>query len=165
EYPAALAEALEQAGVGEQLEMARDARLALPEHLGELGHGPLPLSADGEQAQTAGIRRGAQAGQEGVEGFGGCRHLSTRVDQHMYILLYRHVNRNHSRWRDSGRYRQKKRRPRTTAQGGGGVFDRLALRGDGQGTGGRIAARTEEPAHHGVLDEAANLVWVKAQAD
>ena len=67
EHPAALAEALEQAGLGEQLEVARDARLALAEHLGELADGPLALAAEHQQAQAAGLGDGAQAGEQGVE--------------------------------------------------------------------------------------------------
>ena len=70
EHPAAFAKAFEQAGVGEQLEVPRDARLALPEHLRELRHGPLALGADREQTQATGIRGGAQTDQERVEGIG-----------------------------------------------------------------------------------------------
>jgi hypothetical protein len=39
------------------------------------------------------------------------------------------------------------------------------LRGNLQGTGDRIAARSEEPAHYGVFDQAANLVGIETQAD
>jgi hypothetical protein len=47
----------------------------------------------------------------------------------------------------------------------GGVFDRLALRGDFQRLGDRFAACAEEPAHDGIFDHATNLVRIKAEAD
>ena len=58
--------------------MARDPRLALAEHLGELGHGPFALAAEDQETQPAGLGGSAQAVQEGLEavvlvGHGGSR--------------------------------------------------------------------------------------------
>ena len=54
ERPGALAEALDQAGLDQQLEMARDARLRLAQDVGEVGDGQLGL---GQQRQDAQPRR------------------------------------------------------------------------------------------------------------
>ena len=73
EHPAALAEPVEQARLGQDLEMARDARLALPHDLDQLAHGPLALRADREQPQARRIAGGAEAVEQSVEG---CRFLA-----------------------------------------------------------------------------------------
>ena len=64
EHPAALAEAVEQAGLGQDLEVARDARLALAQHLDQLAHRPLALGADREQAQPRRVGSGPDPGQQ-----------------------------------------------------------------------------------------------------
>ena len=74
EHPAALAKALEQARIGQELEVARDPGLALAEHLGELADGPFALAAEHEQAQPARLGGGAQAAEQGVEAVGLLRH-------------------------------------------------------------------------------------------
>src|SRR5213082_2450933 len=50
EYPAAFLAALQHPGVGQDLEVARDARLALPEHLRKLPHRQLHPPQQGEDA-------------------------------------------------------------------------------------------------------------------
>ncbi len=47
----AVPKAFEQPGVAKLLEVLRDARLALREHLGQLGHRALAANAQGQQAQ------------------------------------------------------------------------------------------------------------------
>ena len=76
EHPAALAEAVEQAGLGQDLQVAGDARLALAQDLDELADGPLALRADREQAQARRVRGGADAVQQLVEGARLSEHAS-----------------------------------------------------------------------------------------
>ena len=65
ERPGALAEALDQPGLGQQLEMARDARLRLAQDLGEIGDGQFGL---GQQRQDAQARLLAGGLERRVEG-------------------------------------------------------------------------------------------------
>ena len=67
EHPASLLAPLEHPGVGEDLEMARDARLALPEHLRQLAHRQLHQPQQhhdaqpgrvGERLESIGERKG-----------------------------------------------------------------------------------------------------------
>ena len=57
ERPGALAEALDQPGLGQQLEMARDARLRLPQDLGEVGHRQFGLGRAARGCAGASPRR------------------------------------------------------------------------------------------------------------
>ena len=65
--PVLLAEPLQQAAIVEQLQVSRHARLALAEHLGQLGHGELAVREDGEQPQPGRLGYGAEVGQEAIE--------------------------------------------------------------------------------------------------
>ena len=67
EGPGALAEALDQAGFGQQLEMARDARLRLPQDVGEIGDGQLGLGQKRQHAQARLLARGLERSIEGIE--------------------------------------------------------------------------------------------------
>ena len=67
ERPGALAEALDQAGLDQELEMARDARLRLAQDLGQVGHGQLGLGQQHQHAQPRVLARGLERGVEGVE--------------------------------------------------------------------------------------------------
>jgi hypothetical protein len=62
--PASLAEAFHQAGVGEQLQVARDARLRLPQNLGQVGDRQLGF---GEERQHAQPRRFTGCLEHGME--------------------------------------------------------------------------------------------------
>ena len=57
ERPGALAEALDQAGLGQQPQMARDARLRLAQDVGEVGDGELGLGEQREDAQPRRLAR------------------------------------------------------------------------------------------------------------
>ena len=91
EHPRTLAKAVEQASLGQDLEVAGDARLALADDLHQLAHGPLALRADRQETQARGIRRGANPVQEGVER-GRClyhrsrRSMSTRGYLDIFIF-------------------------------------------------------------------------------
>ena len=61
EGPACLAEALDQPGFGEQLEVARDARLRLAKDLGEVGNRELGLGDERQEAQARVLGRGLEA--------------------------------------------------------------------------------------------------------
>ena len=52
ERPGALAEALDQPGLDQQLEMARDARLRLAQDVGEVGDGQFGLGQQRQDAQA-----------------------------------------------------------------------------------------------------------------
>ena len=67
ERPGALAEALDQAGFGQQLEMARDARLRLAQDLGEVGDRQLGLGQQRQDAQPRGLAGRLERGVEGIE--------------------------------------------------------------------------------------------------
>ena len=62
EYPRTFLAPLGQAGVAEDADVARDARLALPQHLGEFPHGQLHGAEQAHDAQPRRVRQGAQEG-------------------------------------------------------------------------------------------------------
>jgi hypothetical protein len=64
EHPAALRQPVEQPGIAELLEMARNPGLALAEDLGELADGELAMGAERHQAQARRLRRSPQAGKD-----------------------------------------------------------------------------------------------------
>ena len=64
EHPGAFPATLGQPGVAQDLDVARDARLALPEHLGQLAHRQLHV---GEQPHDAQPRRIGERAQGGFE--------------------------------------------------------------------------------------------------
>ena len=59
--------ALDQSGFGEQLEMARDARLRLAQDFGQVGDGEFGLGQQREDAQARGFRGRAQSGVDEFE--------------------------------------------------------------------------------------------------
>ena len=63
EHPAPLAEARDQPGLGHQLQMTADARLALAEDLGQVLDVQLAAGKQRQDAQARGLSRGAQAAQ------------------------------------------------------------------------------------------------------
>ena len=67
EGPGALAEALDQPGFGQQLEMPRDARLRLAQDVGEVGDGELGLGEQRQQPQAGVLAGGFQGGVEGLK--------------------------------------------------------------------------------------------------
>ena len=67
EGPGALAEALDQPGLGQQLEMARDARLRLAQDVGQVGDGQFGLGQQRQHAQARLLAGGLEGGVEGVE--------------------------------------------------------------------------------------------------
>ena len=67
ERPGALAKALDQPGFGQQLEMARDARLRLAQDVGEVGNGQFGLGQQRQDAQARLLTRRLEGGVEGVE--------------------------------------------------------------------------------------------------
>ena len=67
ERPGALAETLDQAGLGQQLEMARDARLRLAQDVGQVGDGQLGLGQQRQHAQARFLAGRLEGGVEGIE--------------------------------------------------------------------------------------------------
>ena len=65
--PGAFAETLDQPGLDQELEVARDARLRLPQNLGEIGHRQFGLAEQREDAQARLLAGGLEGGVEGVE--------------------------------------------------------------------------------------------------
>ena len=61
------AETLDQPGLGQELEMARDARLRLPQDVGEIGHGQFGLGQQREDAQPRLLACGLERRIEGIE--------------------------------------------------------------------------------------------------
>ena len=61
EHPASLAEARDQPGFSHQLQMTADARLALPQNLGEVLDVQLALGEQRKNAKPRGLSSGAQA--------------------------------------------------------------------------------------------------------
>ena len=121
EHPAALPEALEQPGLGQDPQVARDARLALPQDLDELAHRPLALRADRQQPQPRRVAGGTDAVEQRVKRAGHVALPSSlsdaacsRVD--MLISLYANVN-GFVRGRPT-------LRPRPSADAGGAVTRR-----------------------------------------
>src|SRR5262249_27951539 len=64
EGPGAFAEALDQTGLGQEPQMARDARLRLAQDVGELGDGQLGLRQERKDAQPCGLAGGLEGGVE-----------------------------------------------------------------------------------------------------
>jgi hypothetical protein len=60
EHPATFAPPLRQAGIAQDLHMARHTRLALPEHLRQFAHGQLHAGQKPHDTQTGGVCQGAQ---------------------------------------------------------------------------------------------------------
>ncbi len=91
ERPGAFAEALDQAGLGQELEMARDARLRLAQDVGEVGDRELGLGEQRQDAQPrrlAGRLEGAvEAGKWQMGRAEGIGPLPT-VKHHIKISLY-----------------------------------------------------------------------------
>ena len=67
ECPRPLAEALDKAGLGQELQVARNARLRLPQDVGEVGDGQLGLGQQRQHAQTCLLARRLERGIEGIE--------------------------------------------------------------------------------------------------
>ena len=67
ERPGAFAETLDQPSLHHQLEMARDARLRLPEDVGEIGDRQFGLADEGKDAQARLLARGFEGRVEGVK--------------------------------------------------------------------------------------------------
>jgi len=61
EHPASLAEAVDQPRLGQQLQMAADARLALAENLGQILDVEVAALKQRQQAQPGRVAAGAQA--------------------------------------------------------------------------------------------------------
>ena len=59
--------ALDQAGFGQQLQMARDARLRLAENRDEFADRQFGLGEQSEKAQPRGFAGGGQGGEDDVE--------------------------------------------------------------------------------------------------
>ena len=77
EHPAALAKPVEQPRLAEQLQMARDAGLALPEDLRQLADRELAAGAQHQEAQPRRFGHRAQRGEQFAHrcaGFGIVRH-------------------------------------------------------------------------------------------
>ena len=62
-----LAEPDQEAGVAQELEMSRDARLALRQHLADLAYSQLPFRTHGENSQARRLGGGAEASDGLVE--------------------------------------------------------------------------------------------------
>ena len=80
ENPFAVAKTVQQSGVTEVFELLRNARLALSENAGQLGHTAFSLPALSDQAQS---RRFAERFQTQHQG------LSRRFHKYIRILLYK----------------------------------------------------------------------------
>ena len=75
ERPGAFAEALDQTGLGQQLEVARDARLRLAQDVGQVGDGQLGLGQQRQQAQARVLAGRFEGRVEGIETeLVGCSH-------------------------------------------------------------------------------------------
>ena len=66
EHPAAFLEAFQQAWLAQELQMARDARLALADDLDQLADRQFGLPEQQQQAQPGGVSRGTQHGNQRV---------------------------------------------------------------------------------------------------
>ena len=67
ESPGAFAEALDQPGLDQQLEMARDARLRLAQDVGQVGNGQFGFGQQRQHAQARFLTRRLESGVEGIE--------------------------------------------------------------------------------------------------
>ena len=72
EGPGAFAEALDQPGLGQQPQMARNARLRLAQDVGEVGDGQLGFGQQRQHAQARLLAGRLQRGVEGLETEPGC---------------------------------------------------------------------------------------------
>ncbi len=68
EHPRAFRVAVDEAGLGEELQVARDARLRLAEDGGEVLHRQLGLGQQRQDAQARALARGFQRGKDGIDG-------------------------------------------------------------------------------------------------
>ena len=82
ENPVLLAESLEHAGLGQQAQVTRHARLALPKEFGQFSDCEFALRQQRQKPQAAGVGDAAQAMQQLV---GRMRHF--RKYNHVFILL------------------------------------------------------------------------------
>ena len=73
ESPGPLLIAADQAGVEQELQMARDARLRLVEDVGKVGDGEVTAREQRKNAQAAGFRRRLQSIDQTIKG---CRHVA-----------------------------------------------------------------------------------------
>jgi hypothetical protein len=64
ERPASLTEALNQTGLGQKLEVTRDARLRLAQDFGQVGYGELGLGQQGKHAEPRGLAGRLEGGVE-----------------------------------------------------------------------------------------------------
>ena len=97
-YPTPLAEPVEQPGLAEQLQMARDARLALPEDLRQFGNGQLARGRTAPEPQPGRLGRGTQRRQKMLHRPGFSRDCML---QDMQICLCPQANFAAARCRDS----------------------------------------------------------------
>ena len=67
EGPGAFAEALDQTGLGQQLEMARDARLRLAQNVGQVGDGQFGLAEQRQNPEPRLFAGRLEGGVEGIE--------------------------------------------------------------------------------------------------
>jgi hypothetical protein len=77
EHPTALAKAVEQSGIAQQLQMPRHARLALPEDLRQFADRQLAARAQNQEPQPGRFRGGAQCEQQFVHR---CAGLDCRLE-------------------------------------------------------------------------------------
>ena len=92
EGPGALAEALDQPGLGQQLEMARDARLRLAQDVGEVGHGQFGLAQQSQHAQARLLAGRLEGGVEGVEAkLGAAGHAKPNLPAMGWFPLYKDI--------------------------------------------------------------------------
>jgi hypothetical protein len=82
ERPGAFAETLHQPGFNQQPEMPRNARLRLPQDVGEVGDGQFGLRHQRQHAQPRRLARRLEGGVEGVE-----RQVGSRLVQGRYPII------------------------------------------------------------------------------
>ena len=88
ERPRAFAEALDQPGLGEEAQMARQPRLRLAQNLGEVGDRQLGLGDQRQDAQARGFPRCLEHGGQGRKGEGFGVHGGRRFGLDIKISLY-----------------------------------------------------------------------------
>ncbi len=84
EHPVGLAEAVEQPGLAQQFQVARHARLALAENVGQLAHGQLALGAQRQKPEPGRLGGGAQGGQK-------LFHGTTPLAEELPTSAYKHI--------------------------------------------------------------------------
>ena len=85
EGPGALAVALDQAGLRQEPQMARDARLRLAQDVGEVGDGQLGLAQQRQHAQARLLARRLQRRVEGLETeLAACTHGASYLKQNAF---------------------------------------------------------------------------------